>query len=140
MLRIQRGLPKIALESFVLHTVLSSTSYLIPRQIPSRRNFNTRKTTGFYDLTTCHISRLDRPTLMTLMNPDTQIFRYPSSTVRANLRRAIGVNFAIVDTTLEANPRQYLIHKLSQPSIKSMFTQHTFCHDAEIQVFHENHQ
>ena len=50
MLRIQRGLPKIALEIFVFHTVLSSIMHdcLIPRQIPSRRSLYTRKTTGFF--------------------------------------------------------------------------------------------
>jgi len=42
MLRIQRGLPKIALETFELHRQLSRHCFQCPRYLGSTRNFNTR--------------------------------------------------------------------------------------------------
>ena len=76
---------------------------------------------------------------MTPMNPIAQRLFDDSAAVRAFLRGAVWVNFAVVDTALEAHPRQHLIDELPQASVKGMLTQHPFRHDAEVEVFDKHH-
>lgn len=73
------------------------------------------------------------------MNPNIQVFFDNSAAVRTFLASPIWVNLAIVNISLPAHPREDLIHKLPQPSVKSMLARHPFCHDAEIEIFDKNH-
>lgn len=69
---------------------------------------------------------------MALMHPHRQIFGYPGSAVR--LRGAVRVYLAVIDTPLEAHPRQHLIKELSQASIQGVLTQESLCQDSEVQI------
>ncbi len=72
------------------------------------------------------------------MNAIAQRFFDHSAAVWALLRSTISVNLAVIDAALEAHPRQDLVYELPQASIKSVFTQHPFRHDAKVKVFYED--
>ncbi len=75
---------------------------------------------------------------MTPMNAIAPRFFDHSAAVWALLRSTISVNLAVIDAALEAHPRQDLVYELPQASIKSVFTQHPFRHDAKVKVFYED--
>ncbi len=106
-----------------------------PRYLDSTGNLNTRNSTGVDDLSSGNISRLHRPTLTTMMNAIAYGIFDSSAAIRTFLRGAVGVNLFVIDTALEAHPRQDLVHELPQTSIECVFTQHPFRHDAKVKVY-----
>jgi hypothetical protein len=58
---------------------------------------------------------------------------------QGTLEMSTGINLAVVNISFPADPRQNLIHKLSYAASKCVFSEHTFSHDAEVQIFHKNH-
>ncbi len=124
--------------SFLLLGQLARYGFPHPRYLGSTGNLNTRNSTGVDDLSSGNISRLERPTFMTPMNAIAQRFFDHSAAVWALLRSTISVNLAVIDAALEAHPRQDLVYELPQASIKSVFTQHPFRHDAKVKVFYED--
>jgi len=66
------------------------------------------------------------------MNSHAQVFFDLSTAIRTLLRCAVYIYFAVIYIPLEAHPGKDLVRELPKSSIKRVFTQHSFCHDAEV--------
>ncbi|PPT05469.1 DNA primase [Geitlerinema sp. FC II] len=113
-------------KDFLLHSQPTRISDPIPRRLNSTGIFDLPLPTATDDLSTRHITGLDRTAVVAVMDSSLEVFTNLCPTIRTFLRSATGIHLAVKDIALPAHPGKDLIHKLTQSSIEGVFAQHSY--------------